>query len=198
MFEIIIGTTNPGKTARYDAIVSNFDARVVIPPRKLDVEEDGSGIENAKKKALAYCKEYRKPALGIDEELYLNFLSEEEQPGPNVRRFQGRTLSDEELREIFLKRIKSAPVEKRNGYFIHNICLAMPSGIVYSVSHKEDLWFTDQPATSWNPGYPLGSLHYRPEFGKHSSLLTEEEKRIRDKPLAEKVQSLIEQAKKEI
>ena len=101
-------------------------------------------------------EQYGIVALGIDDELFLDFV--DEQPGAYIRRHRGRKLTDEELYAHYLGLLKSADPNKRTGYFRHNVCLALPSGEVYHASFEERIKFLGNPPERGIKDYPIGSL----------------------------------------
>ena len=63
----------------------------------IKVEEIGkNAIENAYIKAKSYYEVAHIPTIGMDNCLFIEELSEEEQPGTHVRRVKGRELTEEE------------------------------------------------------------------------------------------------------
>lgn len=93
MKTIIFGTTNPGKIAHVQTALDPLGIKVEgltafgeLP----DVEEDGeTPEENARKKATAYCQAISQPVMSMDNALYLDGVSDEDQPGMHVRRIPG-------------------------------------------------------------------------------------------------------------
>lgn len=151
---LIIATNNPGKFERYKTFLSEMET---VQKPALHIEEGANGRENAERKARAYREAYGLPALGIDEELFVNFT--EEQPGAYIRRIgKGQEVSDEQLRNHYLSLIRKASPGKRTGRFHHNLCLALLSGEIYAAFYDEPLVFTHNPSASWKRGYPLSSL----------------------------------------
>ena len=57
----------------------------------LEIEEDGTTAqENARKKSLLYARAVGQPVLSLDNALYLQGLSKDEQPGIHTRRIPGK------------------------------------------------------------------------------------------------------------
>jgi len=150
---LIIATSNPAKYQRYVKFLEGIET---VSKPKLEVIEGANGKQNAELKAVAYATTYGLPALGIDEELFLDFT--EEQPGAYIRRMDGKEVSDKILRDHYLSLIQNADKTKRSGRFRHNVCLALPSGKVYHDGCDETIQFTADPPDTWKPGYPIGSL----------------------------------------
>ena len=177
MTKIIIATSNPSKFSRFKNILSEINDLEILSlsdlPEKINVVEDGTGPENAFKKANPYTLKYDTLALGIDEELYLDFLSPKEQPGVNVRRCLGREATDKELLDYFIK-IRTAPEDKRTGRFVFNFCLVRPDNKNYFLKYTDEAIFKSIEG-KYNPSYPLGGVHYISQFNKYGGELTQEE-----------------------
>ena len=73
----------------------------------IEVEENGKdAIENAILKARAYSKIINIPVFAMDDNLYLENVPEEKQPGMFVRRVNGKRLNDEEMIEHYSSLVK--------------------------------------------------------------------------------------------
>ena len=70
----------------------------------LKPEETGkNAIENAYIKAKTYYDKTKIISIGMDNNLYIEGLPEEKQPGTHVRRINGKELNDEEMIEYYSK-----------------------------------------------------------------------------------------------
>ena len=103
--KLLFATKNPAKVNTYKDklkkhnidIFCSKDIDIVVK-----VEETGKdAIENAKIKAKAYYDATGIVSMGIDDNLYIEGIPDEKQPGTHVRRVDGKELSDEEIYEIF-------------------------------------------------------------------------------------------------
>lgn len=99
--KILYATQNAAKVHNMRRRLASTDIEIVTPADLnlyVDVVEDGASVsENAMKKALAYAPLAGMPVLAADSGLYIEGLSEEEQPGMFVRRFGGRLMTDDEM-----------------------------------------------------------------------------------------------------
>ena len=191
----LIGTTNPAKFARYRTILAEVGIRDVLSPREigqlLPIVEDGQTAgENARRKAVAYAQATGLPTLGIDEALYIPALPAGDQPGTNVRRYVGRTASDEELLQAILAKISPIPAGQRQAVWIYALCLAWPPGRDIAAEVTIEEMFTDQPYRPLRPGYPLSSLLYVPAIGKTLTQLTPAEEAHHLAPLYTQLKQL--------
>ncbi len=93
MTTITIGTTNPAKVAQIAGALAPIGIEVVgVVDKKLlpEVIEDGTTVqENARKKAVSYAKALSRRVFSMDNALYLDGLSPQDQPGIHVRRIGG-------------------------------------------------------------------------------------------------------------
>jgi len=76
--EIVVATGNEAKVARVKKLLGRVCAGVKVFSisdaglEKVEVEEDGSLVENARKKAVAYIGKTDKPVLGMDTAFYID------------------------------------------------------------------------------------------------------------------------------
>lgn len=200
MKEIIFGTTNEAKIKQIRGalspagiIVDGVASKELLP----EVIEDGkTAVENARKKAVVYAKSLGKPVFSMDNSLYLNGLSDENQPALNVRRMNGYPdrPSDEQMLEYYSKLINKLG-GKVDGYWEFGICIASPNGKSEETIIKSPRKFVGEPSRIIQPGYPLESIQIDPDSGKYISEMTQEEQdrfwqKTIGKPLLEFVQSV--------
>lgn len=187
--KVLFATTNPAKVKYYvselqkrgiDAITLK-DLNLV-----LEVEEDGKdAIENAKIKAKAYYQASKIMTIAIDDTLYMDGLSKEEQPGTNVRRVGGKRLDDQEMISYYTNLVKRQGGCVK-GYWLHGIAVCK-DGKVYTFQKKSERIFTDKMSDKVNEGYPLDSISIVPEYGLYRSELTieqtQEQQQIKNKEI---------------
>ena len=178
--KVLFATKNPAKIKKY---VKEFEKNniEVLTIKDLDIElnvdENGkNAIENAYIKAKAYYDETKITTIGIDDNLYIEELSEEKQPGTYVRRINGKELNDEEMIEYY-----SNLVKENGGRLTAKWVYGM---VIYNgIEAKEYTWskshfyFVDKPHEKRNPGYPLDSISIEPKLNKYFVELTEEDKK---------------------
>ena len=108
--KVLFATTNPAKVKRYANKLQNKGIEVLTLKDinlKLDVEETGkNAIENALLKAKAYFEATGITSIGIDNNLFIEELPEEKQPGTHVRRVGGKELTDEEMIQYYTNLVK--------------------------------------------------------------------------------------------
>lgn len=98
--KVLFATTNPAKVKKYKKALEERGIEL-LTLKDLDinikVEETGeNAIENAYIKAKTYYEVAHMPTIGMDNCLFVEELSEEEQPGTHVRRINGIELTEEE------------------------------------------------------------------------------------------------------
>lgn len=122
MKEIILATSNSGKIAELEAILSPISC---ISQTKLGIdsaEETGlSFIENAIIKARHASHLGNKPALADDSGLVVAAL--QGNPGIYSARYAGEQASDKDNIALLLENLKSVPCDHRQAYFYCAIAL---------------------------------------------------------------------------
>lgn len=134
------------------------------------VPETGkSPLENAIQKAKAYFAAFRVPLFSCDSGLYFDNVPEEVQPGVNVRRVNGKRLSDEQMQAYYMglaKKYGDLTARYKNA-----ICLVLDENHVYSAMEKsmesEPFLMTSKPHPKRNPGFPLDSISIDIQTGKY-------------------------------
>jgi XTP/dITP diphosphohydrolase len=185
-----------GALAPYGVQVVGIDSFGEVP----DVEKDGATLlDNAIKKASIYAATVGGQVLSMDNGLYFEGLSDEEQPGTHVRRINGidRATDDEVLRHYI--DIIAAHGGQMNGRFEYAIVLAQSDGTFVSTSLSDSRFFTATPCPERQEGYPLESICIDPASGKYVAEISPDEQagfwqRSIGKPVGEFVsQHLVEQ-----
>ena len=200
MKNILFGTTNEAKIKQVRGALSPAGIRVDgVTDKSLlpEVIEDGStATENARKKSIAYAKALGKTVFSMDNALYLDGLTPEEQPALNVRRINGTTNrpTDQEMLEYYSKLIGKLG-GRVNGYWEFGICIANPQGEYKEVVIKSPRTFVSQPSSTLIEGYPLESIQTDPISRKYISEMSQDEQDIFwqnaiGKPLLEFVKSV--------
>ena len=177
--KVLFATKNPAKVKRYKDKLEKRGIEVVTRNDvgiSLDLDENGSNaIENAYIKAIAYNEATKLPTIGIDENLFFENVSDEDQPGTLVRRVNGKYLSDDEMIEHYTSLAKKYGGKiKAKWVFGLAICDGKNKKD-YSWS-KEHFYLVDKPCKKRNPGYPLDSISIKENIGEYFAELTPEEK----------------------
>ena len=182
MKKVLFATENKSKAKRFeDGLLKRGIEIITINDieKKVNIEENGkNAIENALIKARAYAKVYNLPVFAMDDNLYIEGIPEEKQPGMYVRRVNGKRLSDEEMIEYYSNLANTygedGKLTCRWVYGIATINNDKESTYTWS---KEDFYIVDKPSDKINPGYPLNTISINKKLNKYFTDLTEEDKK---------------------
>lgn len=178
--KVLFATTNPAKVKRYASKLQDRGIEVLTLKDielKLEVEETGkNAIENAYLKAKAYYEATGITTIGIDDNLFIEELSEEKQPGTNVRRVNGKELTDEEMIQYY------SSLAKENGgkltaKWVYGMVIFDGKVAKEYTWSKDHFYFVDKTHEKRHPGYPLDSISIMPEINKYFVELTPEDKK---------------------
>jgi inosine/xanthosine triphosphate pyrophosphatase family protein len=183
MNEIVIGTSNPAKKQMIQSAL--LPLRIVVRGTDdygiaLDVEEDGATAQaNARKKSLAYAQALGRPVLSMDNTLYLDGLTDAEQPGVYTGRIGGRPrrATDEELLTHYATLIERLG-SRIDGHWEFGVCFATEGGETFETTILSPRTFVSTPSQVMIPGYPLESLQIDLESEKYISEMTPEEQEV--------------------
>ncbi|MEG1705602.1 MAG: non-canonical purine NTP pyrophosphatase [Clostridia bacterium] len=176
--KVLFATTNPAKIKYYAEELKKRNIDIITLKDlniNLDVEETGKdAVENATLKATAYYNLVKIPTIAIDDNLYLEGLSQENQPGVNVRRVNGKRLTDDEMIEYY-----SNLVQKNGGKikakWVKGIAIYNGKNVKTFTYSRSSFYFIDKPSDKKHEGYPLDSIAIIPEYNKYLTELTEKE-----------------------
>ena len=182
MKQILFATKNPAKVRRFREKLRNRGIDMISLNEKnisIEVEENGKdAISNALMKARAYYETSGMTTIAMDDNLYLENVPEDLQPGVFVRRIQNKRLNDEEMIRHYVNLVKQYGTEgKLIGKWVYGLAV-IKNGIekTYTWS-KEDFYIVDTPTQKRNPGYPLNSISIHKKLNKYFTDLTEEDKK---------------------
>ena len=178
--KILFATTNPAKVKKYRQELAKKGVELITLKDlelNLNVEENGKdAIENACIKAKAYYEATGITTIGMDNNLFIEELPKEKQPGTHVRRVNGKELNDEEMIEYYTNLVKENG-EKLTVKWVYGMAIYNGKEIKTHRWSKDHFYFIATPSVQRNPGYPLDSISIIPEFNKYLVELTDEEKR---------------------
>lgn len=172
--KILYGTGNPAKLSSMRRRLAHLDIEIIglkdlEQPIPEVVEDGNTPLENAEKKARAYYEAFDMPVFSCDSGLYLDEVTEEEQPGIHVRTVGGKYLTDEEMLEHYAglaRKYGGVTARYRNA-----ICLVMDEEHVYKAMEEsmasEPFLITDKPHPFRKKGFPLDSLSIDIKSGKY-------------------------------
>ena len=181
MKQILFATGNPSKAKRFsDGLLKRGIEVITLKDIDIDIEvnEDGNNaIENALIKARAYSKATDMPVFAMDDNLYLENVPEEKQPGTHVRRVNGKRLSDEEMIEHYTSLVKkygtNGKLDCKWVYGMAVICDGKEYTYTWS---KGGFYLVDKLSDKMHPGYPLDTISINKELNKYFTDITKEDK----------------------
>ena len=185
MEKVLFATGNPAKAKRFlDGLNRKGIELLTLKDidAKIEVDENGkNAIENAIIKVRAYSNAIDIPVFAMDDNLYLEGVPEEKQPGTLVRRVNGKRLTDEEMIDHYIKLVntygKTGKLTCRWVYGIAIIVNGIESTYTWS---KEDFYMVNKPSKKSDPGYPLNSISINKKLNKYFTDMTEEDKKLID------------------
>ena len=175
MLKLIYGTGNPAKLQSMRECLAPLSIEVVglkelgvcIP----EVEESGSTpLENARIKALAYYNVLKQPVFACDTGLYIDGLTDGEQPGVHVRTVNRKRMSDSEMTAYYAA-IATKLGGKAVARYKNAICLVMSENEIYE--HFGDdisgdvFHLVDKPHPKRVEGFPLDPISVHIESGEY-------------------------------
>ena len=181
MKKVLFATGNETKAKRFSKGLLEKGIEVITLKdinEEIEVEENGkNAIENAILKARAYSKIINMPVFAMDDNLYLENVPEEKQPGMYVRRVNGKRLNDDEMLEHYINLVKEFGIDgKITCRWIYGIAVINNGKESTYTWSKEDFYMVDIPSNKIEPGYPLNSISVNKKLNKYFTDLTEEDK----------------------
>ena len=180
--KVLFATKNPAKIARYyDKLNENGIELITIKDLdiNLDINENGKNcLENAYIKAKAYYDATQIITIGMDDNLFIEELPEEKQPGTHVRRVKGKNLSDIEMIEYYSNLAKEYG-GKLTSKWVYGMVIYDGKEKKEMTWSKSDFYIIDKPCDLINKGYPLDSISIVPGKNKYFAEMTLEEKNER-------------------
>ena len=182
MKKIFFATENESKAERFrkKLLAKNIEIITINDLKeKIDIEENGqNAIDNALIKARAYQKVVNLPILAMDDNLYIDNIPFDKQPGMFVRRVNGKRLTDEQMIEYYANLAK---VYGDNGKltcrWVYGIALINNNQEKTYTWSKGDFYLVDKPSNKINPGYPLNSISVNKKLNKYFTDITDDEKK---------------------
>ena len=176
MNPLLLATGNAGKVRELRALLADLPIHLLTPHDvglALDVPEDGDTyLENARKKALAWCAASGLPALADDSGLEVDALGGA--PGIFSARFAPQPGADDADRRAYLLAQLHPHPRPWTARFISVVVLALPGGAVR--------WTRGEcpgeiiPAERGANGFGYDPIFLLPEAGKTMAELTMDEK----------------------
>lgn len=177
--KVLSATTNPAKIKRYASKIQEKGIEVITLrdiDLKLEVEENGkNAIENAYIKAKAYYEATGITTIAIDDNLFIEELPEDKQPGTNVKRVNGKELTDDEM-IVYYTNLAKENGGKLTGKYVYGMVIYDGKESKQYTWEKDNFYFVEKPSEKRTKGYPLDSISIMPQYNKYFVDLTPEEK----------------------
>lgn len=181
--KVLFATTNPAKVEKYREELQRKGIKLITLndlDTKIHVEESGkNAVENAYLKAKAYYDLTHLPTIGMDNNLFIEGLPEELQPGVFVRRVNGKELNDEEMILHYTNLVEKYGGKLKAKWVYGMVLINNDKVYEYSWS-KSEFYLVDKPHEKRNPGYPLDSIAIDIKLNKYFVELTKEDKMKND------------------
>ncbi len=179
--KVLFATGNESKAKRFSKGLLEHDIEVITLKeigQELDIDENGKdAIENALIKARAYSKIVDMPVFAMDDNLYLENVPDDKQPGMYVRRINGKRLNDEEMLSHYIGLVKDYGTDgKLTCRWVYGIAVICDDKEYTYTWSKEDFYMVKTPSDKVNPGYPLNSISVNKKLNKYFTDITEEDK----------------------
>lgn len=175
MMKILIATKNPGKAREIKTFLGEGFELVSLAdlPDAPDIEETGDTFEeNALLKARTYFEWSGIPSVADDAGLEIDYLNGE--PGVKSRRWLGYEMTDQEMIDTALKKLKGVPQEKRTAR-LRTVGLYYDGKNTISRTAAIEGYIVTEYSGHCEKGYPFRSIFHIPRFDKLYQDLTHEE-----------------------
>lgn len=197
--KVLFATTNPAKVGIYKKALEEKEIELITINDldfKLDIDENGKdAIENAYIKAKAYYEATGITTIGMDNNLFIEELPDEKQPGTHVRRVKGKELTDDEMLEYYTNLVKEYG-GKLTAKWVYGMVICNQNGAANYSWAKDQFYFVGKPSKKRLLGYPLDSISIMPEYNKYFTELTEKERHKSKDNLDEIVKFIAENVQK--
>ena len=180
--KVLFATTNPAKVKKYKKALEEKGIELLTLKDlniNIKVEEIGkNAIENALIKARTCYNQVKMPTIGMDDNLYLENVPEDKQPGTFVRRVNGKRLNDEEMIEHYTNLVKQYGIDgKLKCKWVYGLAVINEKGEESSYTwEKGGFYMVEKRSPNMNPGYPLNSISKYENYDKYFVDMNEEEK----------------------
>lgn len=186
--KVLFATTNPAKVKKYKEELNKRGIELLTIndiEEKIEINENGkNAIENAYIKAKTYFDATNIVTIGMDNNLFIEELPEEKQPGTHVRRVNGKVLTDDEMIDYYTELVKEYG-GRLTAKWVYGMVIYDGNEPKKLTWNKDNFYFVDTPCEKRNPGYPLDSISIMPEYNKYFVDLTENERKTNKKQNSE-------------
>ena len=181
MKKVLFATENESKVKRFKNGLLEKNIEIISLNNidiKVEVIENGkNAIENAIIKARAYANICDYPVFAMDDNLYIENIPDDLQPGMYVRRVNGKRLNDDEMINYYSNLAKTYG---DNGVltarWVYGLAIIKDGNIKTYTWSNEDFYITSKVSPKRHVGYPLDSISINKKLNKYFTDITEEDK----------------------
>lgn len=186
--KILFATSNQAKVRNYKESLSKKGIKLLTLKdidTHIPVEESGkNAIENAYIKAKSYYDELKIPTIGMDNNLFIEGIPEELQPGVFVRRINGRELNDDEMILYYTKLVKEYGGKLKARWVYGMVLIANDKTYEFNWSY-DNFYLVSIVNEKRNPGYPLDSISIDEKTNKYFVDMTENDRKENTKEISD-------------
>ena len=158
MKKVLFATGNQTKAQRFSKGLNEKGIQVLSLKdidKEIEVEENGkNAIENALIKARAYAQATNIRVFAMDDNLYIENVPDEKQPGMFVRRVNGKRLNDEEMIEHYTNLARTYGDNGRlTCRWVYGMAIINNGKEDTYTWSKEDFYIVDKPSDKINYTY---------------------------------------------
>ena len=178
--KVLFATNNPAKVRNYKEKLLEHGIELITLKDlvfNIPVEENGkNAIENAYIKARTYYDELNIPTIGMDNNLFIEDIPDELQPGLFVRRVGGKELNDDEMIEHYTTLVSKFG-GKLKARWVYGMVLISNDKIYKYSWNYDDFYLVDKVNKKRNPGYPLDSISIDMKQNKYFVDMTKQDRK---------------------
>ena len=178
--ELFFATSNEAKLKRFNKLECQGIKILGLKDVNVDIDIDENGknaIENAIIKAKAYYDKLSITTMAMDDNLYIENIPDDLQPGMYVRRVNGKRLNDDEMINYYSNLAKTYG---DNGVltarWVYGLAIIKDGNIKTYTWSNEDFYITSKVSHKRHVGYPLDSISINKKLNKYFIDITEEDK----------------------
>jgi inosine/xanthosine triphosphate pyrophosphatase family protein len=197
--EILLATNNQGKIERYKKIAKHIDPKIVLHTlndvdiERIDVEEDGTLEENAKKKAMSYFRKTNLPVLANDAGFFVKNIGLVKNPKRIALNFAENSFTKEEIYDLVINYWKD--IATKNGgeidaAWVDAFAVCMPDGNLYEEDARREVILTNQIFGEPHIQFPIRALYISKATNKPAANHTEEDELIEIQPIYNALEKL--------
>ncbi len=179
IMKLLVASHNPAKVNEYKRYLSDLPLDLVSLSDLNITKEAPENAQTFKENAISKVKFYHQltglPAIGDDGGLMIDALNGA--PGVKSRYWLGYKMTDEEMIQTVMEKMKNVPAGKRTCRLVGVIALIISDSKVYTEWVEIEGIVAEEPTDKRLIGYPYRSFFYLEQFKKFYLELTEKEHR---------------------